>query len=123
MVGNRQVLLVEDDIDVREAIVEILEDHDYQVRGVSNGAEALQVLRAKGVVPCVILLDIMMPVMDGTEFRDRQLADPELRSIPVIVLSAQGNARAVAANMKATTFLPKPVDMDALLGAVATYCV
>src|SRR5690242_7123757 len=85
---SRTLLVVEDDADVREALIEVLADHGYFALAAANGREALEILRAEGPRPSVILLDIMMPVMDGQQFRAAQLEDPELAAIPVIVLSA-----------------------------------
>src|SRR5205085_12014163 len=91
MTCGRRVLVVEDDHDVREALVEALEASDYHPMAAANGSEALQRLRSGSEPPCVILLDVMMPVMDGREFREEQRRDPALAEIPVVVLSAHGD--------------------------------
>jgi CheY-like chemotaxis protein len=119
---NRTVLVVEDDRDVREAIVEVLTDSDYEALRASNGAEALARLRAGPVRPCVILLDIMMPTMDGWQFRTEQQADPSMMDIPVVVLSAGADAVEAAAKMAAAGYLKKPVALERLLGVVKQFC-
>jgi CheY-like chemotaxis protein len=117
---GRTVLLVEDDFDIRDALSGILRDEGYQVRGASNGAEALESLRLN---PCVqlIVLDLMMPVMDGWAFRAAQRTDPSLAKIPVLVLSADSGARERVESLGAAAFLRKPVQLDALLDAVASH--
>ena len=82
------LLLVEDDDDLREDFALILRSRGYRVEVAANGAEALARLRARAPLPCIILLDLMMPVMSGWELRSAQLADPVLAGIPVIVLTA-----------------------------------
>src|SRR5580765_7790969 len=89
------ILLVEDDFDMRDALIPILEYAGHHVVGAANGREALEQLRA-GPKPSLILLDLMMPVMNGTEFRAEQLRDPALASIPVVVVSADPAVRSKA---------------------------
>ena len=120
---GRTVLVVEDDPDVREAIAEVLVDCHYKPLHASNGAEALERLRAAPIPPCVILLDVMMPTMDGWQFRAEQQRDPAVRDIPVVVLSAHADGADAAAKMAAAGYLKKPVALDALLGAVEQFCV
>ena len=115
-------MIVDDDLDVREAIAEVLADGSYETIESEHGGEALDALRSHADKPCVILLDIMMPVMDGWQFRSAQRIDPELGSIPVVVLSAHADVKEAAATMGAAGFLRKPVDLDALLAAVARFC-
>ena len=119
---GRTVLIVDDDADVRDAIAEVLEDGNYRPLRAENGEIALQRLRAAAPMPCVILLDVMMPVMDGAEFRDRQRGDESLRAIPVIVLSAHAEGGRSAQRMHAQAFLKKPVDLVELLKAVERFC-
>ncbi|HWN70917.1 MAG TPA: response regulator [Haliangium sp.] len=116
------VLVVEDDRDVREAILEVLEDNAYRAVAASNGQEGLETLRAAAGKPCLILLDLMMPVMDGWGFRAAQKGDTELGSIPVVVLTAHASAPQTAQDMEAAGFLKKPVRLDALLDTVQRYC-
>ena len=113
------VLIVEDDADLREMMAQLLSLEGFRAMTVSNGREALQYL-ANGDKPDVILLDLMMPVMDGWEFRRQQQADPELSRVPVIVLSALDATR--ASDLHAAAFLTKPLDFDRLLALVRQYC-
>jgi CheY-like chemotaxis protein len=116
------VLIVEDDPDIRGAIAEVLTDGNYRALLASNGADALAELRAAAPTPCVILLDVMMPVMDGKEFRNQQRGDETLRGIPVVVLSAHADATNYAEQMQAAGFLKKPVDLSTLLEIVEQFC-
>lgn len=121
--GRKRVLLVvEDDQDIRDTLVEVLEDQGYQPLSASNGREALDKLRRADPRPRLILLDIMMPVMDGWAFRAAQQGDPELQSIPVIVLTAHTSPEETAEQMEAAGFLRKPVALQALLATVRRYC-
>ncbi len=121
-IRDHRVLVVEDDHDVRQAIVEILSDNQFYAVEAANGQEALDHLHADPHKPCVILLDIMMPIMDGWEFRRVQKADPELRSIPVVVLTAHANLEEAAAGMDEVTCLKKPVELRSLIALVKRYC-
>ena len=113
------VFVVEDDADTRDMLGRFLELEGFRVESASNGQQALERLTA-GVHPCVILLDLMMPVMDGWQFRRHQAADRELSQIPVIVVSAAGKDR--IAEIDANAYLTKPLDLDQLLARVTEYC-
>src|SRR6266851_2685046 len=89
--------------------------------GSCNGLEGLEKLKTD-CAPCVILLDLMMPVMDGWQFRAKQLSEPGLAQLPVIVLSAVPEIRHHAAEMNAAGFLSKPFLLDRLLSTVQRYC-
>jgi CheY-like chemotaxis protein len=118
----RLVMVVEDDRDVRETIAEILADHSYETLLASNGQEALTSLRTAAEKPCVILLDIMMPVMNGWEFRALQKIEAALSEIPVVVITAHADASRAAAEMEAAGFLRKPVKLESLLASVSRFC-
>src|SRR5262252_8539464 len=109
------VLIVEDDEDLREMMAQLLTLEGFQTATVANGREALDYLHHTSK-PDVILLDLMMPVMDGWEFRRQQQADPALAGVPVIVLSALDPKR--TADVSAAAFLKKPLDFDRLLQLV-----
>jgi CheY-like chemotaxis protein len=111
------VLVVEDDFDLCDALVPILEYEGHRVVSAANGREALDRLQTMPR-PSVILLDLMMPVMDGEQFRAEQLRDPSLASIPVVVLSAHAQAEERAARIGAVACLRKPLDIDVLLDQV-----
>lgn len=117
--ASARLLVVEDDRDIRDAVVEILQDEGYEVAAASDGQEALDHLRSGAPRPDLILLDLMMPVMSGYQFRQEQLAIPELASIPVLVITADVNARAKVESLKAAGFVQKPLKIQPLLGRVA----
>ncbi len=112
------VLLVEDDGDVREALADLLREHGYDVAWAADGAEAIRALRS-GLRPSAILLDLMMPVMDGFQFRAEQRSDPALAPIPVIVISADRSIDRDAAALGAAAKLAKPTTVSDVLAAVA----
>ena len=113
------VFVVEDDVDTRDMLGRFLELEGFQVELAANGKQALDRLSA-GVQPCVILLDLMMPVMDGWQFRRQQVLNAELALIPVIVVSAAGKDR--IAGIDANAYLSKPVDLEQLLAQITEYC-
>ncbi|PYQ72831.1 MAG: response regulator [Acidobacteria bacterium] len=119
-IAHCPVLIVEDDADLREMMAQLLSLEGFQAAAVANGSEALQYLHNGHIKPDVILLDLMMPVMDGWEFRRKQQADPAFADVPVIVLSALDQSR--AADVQAEAFLKKPLDFDRLLQLVRQYC-
>lgn len=110
--SDRLIMVVDDDRDIRESLAEVLQDEGYAVTGVGNGREALDALDA-GAKPRVILLDLMMPVMDGYQFYEHWRARPELKSIPLFVVTAGRASR--EALPEATHLLAKPLDLDRLL--------
>ena len=112
----KKVLVIDDDADIRESLQALLEAYGFSAVAVDGGPAALAMLRA-GQIPNVILLDLMMPEMDGAEFRRHQLADPTLAKIPVIVISAGGNVVQKARAM-GVPGLTKPVDVDRLIALV-----
>jgi CheY-like chemotaxis protein len=112
------VLIVEDDADLREMMAQLLAVEGFRTETVANGREALDYL-SQGQFPEVILLDLMMPVMDGWEFRRQQRGNPQLASLPVVVLSALDAPRVAEMG---TAFLKKPLDFDRLVEMVRRYC-
>jgi DNA-binding response OmpR family regulator len=113
------VLIVEDDPDLRQMLTQILTLEGFDTDDVPNGAEALRRLRS-GPAPGVILLDLMMPVMDGWTFRSQQLQDAAIADIPVIVLSAAPRERLTGLNAAAS--LTKPYDLWEMLALVEQHC-
>ena len=111
------VLVVDDDQDILDAICDILEGEGYEVARARHGAEALERLRERR--PDLILLDLMMPVMDGLAFADALRRAKIRPEIPIVVISADGNPQK-AASIGARAFLAKPFDVDALLSHVAS---
>jgi CheY-like chemotaxis protein len=118
---RRPVLVVEDDVDLRTLLSELLETEGYRVLVAENGASAIDVLRRTPDVG-LILLDLMMPVMDGYQFRAHQVRDPAMAAIPVILLTADGNAVQSAERLGVVEAMTKPVELDRLLALVARYC-
>jgi CheY-like chemotaxis protein len=113
------VLVVEDEEEARTSLVEILEFEGFRVLGFSNGAEALRYLE-QAEQPCLILMDIRMPVMDGPQLRSALLRDQRLAKIPVVVVTALEPS--VAAGLSALRVFTKPLDIDALLSVVRSNC-
>jgi CheY-like chemotaxis protein len=115
-----RVLIVDDQEDARETLAELLQYAGHEVATAANGCEALRYLRAHSR-PQLILLDLMMPVMNGWEFRQQQLADALLADIPVAIVSGADRVEQREAAFGAVTFFVKPVDVDTLLETVAGY--
>jgi CheY-like chemotaxis protein len=114
------VFVVEDDVDVRDALTQVLELEGFRVRAAANGREAMDRMRGTPL-PSVILLDLMMPVMDGWQFRAEQMRDPRLAKIPVIIISAD-HSQSDKAALSAAAFLRKPIDVERLLALLRLYC-
>jgi CheY-like chemotaxis protein len=118
---KHSILVVDDDPEIRETIVEMLRDRGYEAMGAGDGAEALDTLRTRSSW-CLILLDLMMPNMDGWEMRKVQLADPVLSNIPVVVVSATTDIPQAASSLQAAGFVVKPARMSTLLATVEQHC-
>jgi two-component system response regulator MprA len=114
------ILLVEDDCDVREALTELLECEGYEIHAAVDGWEALQYLQAGGR-PGLILLDLMMPRMDGVEFRAVQRRNPAFAAVPVVLLSADAHMREKAVSLDAAGAVGKPIDLGELLGVIGRF--
>ena len=115
------ILLVEDDEDLREALRDLLEDEGFEVWTAGNGREALECLRLRGG-PCVIFLDLMMPIMNGWEFYAEKARDPGLRTVPVVVCTADAQAEKKARDLGADACLPKPIEAHDLLRVANAFC-
>lgn len=113
-----QVLLIEDDISIRDAVRDVLELEGYEVREAANGRDGLDALRAGKSLPGVVLLDMTMPVMNGNEFLNQLRADPKLKEQCVIVFTA---ARHAECPEKADDFIRKPFEIDSLIELVRKY--
>ena len=121
-VVSDKVLVVDDDDDIRDSLIEFLEDHGHHAVGAANGSEALALLDPPQSPPCLIILDLMMPVMDGSQFRDEQLQRPAVAGIPVVVVSAYRDVEERAQQLGAVRWLAKPFDLTALLRLVEENC-
>jgi CheY-like chemotaxis protein len=115
------ILVVEDDGDLRDSVCEVLEVEGFKTACAANGREALEWLK-KNSRPCAIVLDLMMPVMSGSELHARLIKDPQLAPIPVIVLSALDEVRQRGHVGNAQAYLKKPIDPDTLVSAVHRFC-
>ena len=114
----QKILVIEDDSDIRDMLMLMLESLGYNVEGAANGKEGLDMLH-KTSGPCLILLDLMMPVMNGWEFLQARRRDDILAIIPVVILSAFSSE---AQGEKVEGILKKPIDVDALMEFVKRYC-
>ena len=115
------ILLAEDDEDLRGALRDFLQDAGYGVWTAANGKEALDCLRERGGA-CLILLDLMMPVMNGWELRAELARDPRLARIPIVVCTAAAHAEERARELGAVGWISKPADVDRLIRLVETHC-
>ncbi len=118
---NQSLLVVDDDADLREALQDVLHDAGYEVLTAANGRQALEVLARAPRAPSMVLLDMMMPVMDGAGFLRELHAQPDGRAIPVVVFSASAGAREESEQLGAQAYLRKPVDVDTLLETIQKY--
>lgn len=116
------ILLVEDDGDIGQTISEVLEQEGYGVILARDGHQALDCLRGASQQPQVIVLDLMMPVMDGWEFRAEQRKIAASCTVPVLIVSADGNMRRNTDDIGAAGYLRKPFDIEELLDALARLC-
>lgn len=114
------VLVVDDDDDLRDSFRDALEDEGYRVLTARNGYEALRTLRSEPP-PAVILLDLMMPVMNGWQFRTAQQLNPKLADIPVVIVTAGLHSDAATRDLAAHRCLKKPVSVEDLLEAVEPF--
>ena len=115
------IMVVEDDEGIRAALAQALIEEGYLVITAENGRQALDSLRT-GPLPGLILLDLMMPVMDGRAFLGVRAADPHLADVPVVVVTADTRATYEAHTLDAQAVLAKPLSLQTLLEAVATHC-
>ena len=114
------VLVVEDDPELLHSLSEVLQSEGYGVARARHGLEALGRLRG-GSRPSVILLDLMMPIMNGWQFRYEQRQDSDLSKIPVVVVSAKSDSRQHAEWLEADGYISKPIDPKQLFAAMARY--
>lgn len=114
----KSILIIEDDTEIRNSLKEVLELEGYTVFLVNNGRDALNFLNTQTPYPDIILLDMMMPVMSGYEFRNLQLADEKLSRIPTAILSAEGNLDVKVQELDVEYILKKPIDLDHLISTI-----
>jgi CheY-like chemotaxis protein len=112
------ILIVDDDLDIREVLADALVEHGHTVLTASNGAEALTIMR-RPPLPSLILLDLMMPVMNGYRFLEESQKDPALAFIPVVVLTAGRSVDAV--KIEGRPVVQKPFGLPQLHSLIARY--
>jgi CheY-like chemotaxis protein len=118
----KQVLIVEDAEEIRSSMAELLASEGYEVDSAANGLEALQKLTSSSTLPGLILLDLMMPEMDGYQFRAEQQRDERLAKIPVLLMTAGGDVQAKARELGVGGHLKKPfTDIDSLLKTIGAF--
>jgi CheY-like chemotaxis protein len=115
------ILLVEDDDDLRQDLAFLIRQRGFPVVTAVNGQDALDKLRTSAP-PCLILLDLMMPIMDGWALRGELLRTPALAEVPVVVISGRMDVDRDARSLRAVGWLTKPIDLDRLYELVATHC-
>ena len=114
----RSIMVIEDDNDIRNVLVDLLSEEGYETHSAENGKDALDTLR-QIPKPCLVFLDLMMPIMNGREFLDEVMKDSYLAPVPVVVVSAIADKADVTG---AVGFLKKPIDMDMILEVAERYC-
>ena len=119
-VDDRLVLVVDDDPGNRESMSELLDIKSYSVLQAENGQRALDILKKNGQLPCLVVLDMAMPILDGRGFLKRRAHDPDLRDIPVVVVS--GNSQKGAPLKGIEVYFHKPVDVDRLIEVIDQRC-
>jgi CheY-like chemotaxis protein len=115
------VCVVDDDADIREILTDVLSLEGYNVLDAADGESALDLLRRRGRGCRLILLDLMMPDMNGWEFRRKQLEDPVLAEIPVVLLTGAGTAARSIDDLHVAGAIEKPVELDTLLAEVSRF--
>ncbi|HXU74594.1 MAG TPA: response regulator [Polyangia bacterium] len=113
------VLIVDDDEDIRDSICSLLQLRGFTVETAADGMAGLERMR-QGAPPALVILDFMMPRMNGEEFRAAQLRDPELAAIPVVLLTGAGDA--TGATRLQVERIAKPIDLQLLFDTVARFC-
>lgn len=119
--SNKAILLIEDDEAILEGLKELLRIEDFNVVSASNGKLGLDYLQSCSDLPRLIILDLMMPVMDGFQFRKAQLANPKIRDIPVLVMSADGRVKTKQEILEVQEYIKKPIDIDLFVKTIRKY--
>lgn len=117
------ILIIDDDPAIREMLMDTLDDEGFVTAVAGDGDEALAYLKQNAERPCLILLDLMMPRMDGWQFLQERKAFPELATIPVVILSARPDGAEQAHKLCVTGYIPKPIDHAQLVVSAQRYCI
>ncbi len=120
--SGKEIMVVEDDKAIRESLCQVIDEEGYEAVPAANGREAIELLRSGAAPPALILLDMMMPEMDGKAFRLEQQKLAIAAAIPVVIISAHANVRQLAASVEAADYLRKPLDLDELLRIIDRFC-
>ncbi len=118
---SNRLLIIDDALEMHSMLRTLLSEEGYVVHCVSNGQAALRYLRSVEELPGLIFLDLMMPIMDGYEFREAQLSDPRLANTPVVIITADGHIESKKNKIQAVDSIRKPIDVDVMLQVVARY--
>ena len=118
---HHNILVVEDDFTLRNAMGDLLGGEGISATRAENGQVGLDLLRA-GARPCLVLLDLQMPFVDGLTFRRRQLEDPRIAGIPVVVMTGQPSREKEAERLGISLYIRKPVPPARILGVVEQHC-
>jgi DNA-binding response OmpR family regulator len=118
--SNRRIVVVDDDTDILESISIVLRGAGYDAQTASNGAHGLDIMRR--TQPCLVLLDLMMPGMNGWQFRAEQMREAAIATIPTVVMTGFPAAVENGATLCPAACLKKPIDLDDLLDTVARFC-
>ncbi|HYD48579.1 MAG TPA: response regulator [Terriglobales bacterium] len=116
------VLVIDDQPDLRTSLADFIRDHGYGVETAANGWEALQKLRA-GLRPCIIVMDLMMPEMNGFMFRTQQMLDPQLANIPVVAHSGVRELSRYAQLLEANAYIEKPAELEYVMSVIRKHCL
>lgn len=116
------ILVVEDDRDIRESLVDMLQDEGFLVISAENGKIGIELLQSSAHLPSLVLLDLTMPVMDGYAFRREQLKDPKFAAIPTALLSADGSLEEKAKLTGLKDYITKPINLSQLYALATRFC-
>ncbi len=120
---RKSVLLIDDDADLLDRFRDVFEMEDFDVFTASNGKEALDMLKTmpESDLPDLIMLDYMMPIMNGEKFSQARQNDPRLRKIPVVLMTANGDLMSVMKKVHVNAYLEKPMDIDHVLRVAGNF--
>jgi CheY-like chemotaxis protein len=122
LAAPQTVLIVDDNDEIRRCLADVLEGEGFGAATAADGSVALAQLQ-EGLRPCAILLDLMMPVMDGAAFRHAQMSDPKLRHIPVIIITAEVvSSESVKRQLPGVEFVAKPALPEQIIDAIKRFC-
>lgn len=120
---KKSILIIEDSLDLQYLLKEVIEAEGYQALCAANGKDAIDLLQVTPVIPSLILLDLMMPIMDGFEFRKLQLQDPKWAPIPVVVMTADSNPESKVGSLGAADVAKKPLSLDRVTGILKKFVI